>query len=267
MTNLDNAFYYNGNYYVPKGEAAGLNGYLAASMVSGAIMSTLPLFSKPFKNQLKKEAFNNHLYRDAFEKALKVSGLDKHGVRIVPVQLTDGVGILPDIMAGKNACYIPATRQIHINTNKISIAGFHEAGHAVNDIVGKTGKVLSKLRWPGRSFAGLMGTVALFGRRKPKDAPRDSFDVVKDNCGKLAFLAMLPTVFEEGLASHNGIKIAKKTGLSKPLVDNMKKLYKKTLLTYIGHAVLTGLAVGAASMVMDKFTRPKKIEPERFLFF
>ena len=124
------------------------------------------------------------------------------------------------------------------------------------------------MRWPGRIIAGWMGTIALFSRPKPKDAPKSKFDYVKDNCGKIAFAGMLPTVFEEGMASYKGIKIAKKTGLAEPLIKNMKKLYKKALCTYIGHAVATGLAVGAASMIMDKFTRPKKVkEPEYYSLF
>ena len=79
---------------------------------------------------------------------------------------------------------------------------------------------------------------------------------------------MLPTVFEEGLASYKGIKLARKSGLAESLIKNMKKLYGKALLTYIGHATATGLAVGAASMIMDKFTRPTKVkEPDFTNFF
>ena len=78
---------------------------------------------------------------------------------------------------------------------------------------------------------------------------------------------MLPTVFEEGMASYKGLKLAKKTGLAAPLIKNMKKLYGKALLTYIGHATATGLAVGAANIIMDKFTRPKKVENFDFSLF
>ena len=160
--------------------------------------------------------------------------------------------------------YFPKERVVRINTDKISSAGFHELGHAMNDITGKTGKILSKLRWPGRIAAGWMGTIALFSTPKPKDAPKTGYDHIKDNCGKIAFACMLPTVFEEGMASYKGIKIARKTGLAEPLIKNLKKLYGKALLTYIGHAVATGLAVGAANMIMEKFTRPKKIEQDSF---
>lgn len=255
-----NSYYYDGNRYIPRSQNDSDNGFILASAASSAIMGTiLPLCGKPFERQLSKEVANNHLYKDAFENSIKVAGLDKKGVQIIPMQyskFTDSYSL------GKNAAYVPKQRCIQINTDKISIAGFHELGHAMNDLTGKFGKLLSKTRWPGRILAGWMGTIALFSRPKPKEAPRSKFDFVKDHCGKIAFACMLPTVFEEGLASYKGIKMARKTGLAEPLIQNMKKLYKKALGTYVGHAVATGLAVGAASMIMDKFTRPKKVESD-----
>lgn len=259
-----NSYYYNGNRYIPSSDSDSNKGFLLASAVSSAIMGTLPLFGKPFEKQLAKEHSQNYLYKDALFDSLRVSGLDKKGVRIVPMELSKEIN---DYTLGRNAVYSTSTRQVLLNTDKISIAGFHELGHAMNDITGKFGKFLSKLRWPGRILAGWMGTVALFSRPKPKDAPKSGFDYVKDNCGKIAFACMLPTVVEEGMASYKGLKLAKKTGLAEPLIKNMKKLYKKALLTYIGHATATGLAVGAASMIMDKFTRPKKVENNDFPYF
>lgn len=259
-----NSYYYNGNQYIPSSNSDSNKGFLIASAVSSAIMGTLPLFGKPFEKQLQKEHSQNYLYKNALTDSLRISGLDKKGVRIIPMELSKEIN---DYTLGKNAAYFPKEKLVRINTEKISIAGFHELGHAMNDITGKFGKFLSKLRWPGRIMAGWMGTIALFSRPKPKEAPKNSFDFVKDNCGKIAFACMLPTVFEEGMASYKGLRLAKKTGLAEPLIKNMKKLYKKALLTYIGHATATGLAVGAASMIMDKFTRPKKVENNDFPYF
>ena len=259
-----NSYYYNGNQYIPSTSGDSNKGFLIASAASSAILGTLPLFGKPFERQLAKEHARNHLYKDAFLNSLQVSGLDKKGVKIIPMEFSS---TLNDYTLGKNAAYFPKEKAIRINTDKISIAGFHELGHAMNDITGKLGKFLSKLRWPGRILAGWMGTIALFSRPKPKDAPKNGFDYVKDNCGKIAFACMLPTVFEEGMASYKGLKLAKKTGLADSLIKNMKKLYGKALLTYIGHAAATGLAVGAAGMIMDKFTRPKKVETPEYPYF
>lgn len=255
-----NSYSYNGNQYVPRSEGSGMSGFVLASMVSSAIMGTLPAFGRPFEKQLVKEQLQNHLYKDAFEKSVDAAGLSEKGVKIIPAQKIKAGS--KDIVAGLNACYVPASRQILINTDKISVAGFHEVGHAMNHITGKFGKVLQKLRGPGYALAGLMGTIAFFSRPKPKDAPKTSGDFIKDNCGKIAFLGWMPTVIEEGMASYKGIKLARKTGLSEPLIKNMKKLLAKAWLTYAGRAAATGLAVGAASMIMDKFTRPKKIETD-----
>lgn len=259
------AYYYNGNQYIPRSASDGNSGFVLASLASSAIMGAiLPVCGKPFERQLAKEHTRNYLYKDAFLKSPEVSGLAQKGVRIIPMELSREIN---DYTLGKNAAYFPKERVIRINTDKISSAGFHELGHAFNDISGKFGKLLSKVRWPGRIAAGWMGYVALFSSPKPKEAPRSKFDWVKDNCGKIAFACMLPTVFEEGLASHQGIKIARKAGLAEPLIKNLKKLYGKALLTYIGHAAATGLAVGAANMIMQKFTRPKKVESDFYSLF
>ena len=101
---------------------------------------------------------------------------------------------------------------------------------------------------------------AIFSRTKPKDAPKNAIDIIEDNCGKIAFLAMLPTVIEEGVASYRGIKLAKKAGVSDTLLKSMKKIYLKAHTNYSGKAVLGGLAVYASRKIMDIFTRPKQIE-------
>lgn len=255
------AYSYNNGQYIPRSESANMSGYVLATMASSAIMGTLPAFGRPFQKQLQEEQLQNKLYKDVFEKSLKVSGLNSKGVRIVPAQKL-GRGIGNDYKVGANACYVPTTKEIIVNTDKISIAGFHEVGHALNHLTGKMGKVLQKLRNPGYALAGLMGTIAFFSRPKPKDAPKDAGDFIRDNCGKIAFLGWMPTVIEEGMASYKGIKLARKSGLSEPLIKNMKKLYTKAFMTYAGRAVATGLAVGAANMIMGKFTRPKKVETD-----
>lgn len=264
MVSVNNTYYYNGNQYQPRTEKDNTEGFLLASVVSSAIMGTLPLFGKPFEKQLQKEVSNNHFYKDAFLNSLSKAGLDSKGVKIEPAQFVSNIG--GDFASGKNACYIPTTKQILVNTDKISIAGFHEVGHAMNHLTGKVGKILQKLRGPGYALAGLMGTVALFSRPKPKEAPRGAGDFIKDNCGKIAFLAWLPTVIEEAMASFKGIKLARQCGVDESLIKNMKKLYAKAFMTYAGRAAATGLAVGAASMIMDKYTRPKKIEEDNSFY-
>ena len=121
-------------------------------------------------------------------------------------------------------------------------------------------KFLQKLRKPGYAIAGLMGTVAVLSRNKPKGEDRNVKDFVQDNCGKIAFIAMLPTVAEETLASYKGVKLAQEAGLSDKLVKNLKKFYGKALLSYAGYALLTGFATYVASKITEIFTRPQKVE-------
>lgn len=249
---------YNGNEYLRRSPLSEYEGFMLASAVSGAILSPLVYAGKPFLNQLKKEEINNNSYKSCLDKALHESNLYDKGVRITPAQYSL---VNNDCKLGRNACFIPKTKEVLINTEKISSAGFHELGHAMNALKSKFGvKYLAKMRAPGYAIAGLMEYFAIFSRTKPKGAPRSFTDVVEDNCGKIAFLAMLPVVIEEAIASHRGIKLARQVGLAEPLIKNLEKLYSKALLTYGGRAVLGGIAVWASRKIMDYFTRPKLIE-------
>ena len=249
---------YNGNEYITRTPLNEFEGFMLATTVSGAILSPLIYAGRPFVNQLQQEEVNNKVYRDYFTRAIHDSGLYDKGVRIVPAQYSLQES---DYKIGKNACYIPKTKEVLINTDKISIAGFHELGHAMNNLMSKYGiKYLAKMRGLGYAIAGLMEYFAIFSRTKPKGAPRSFTDVIEDNCGKIAFISMLPIVAEEYIASKRGIKLAKDVGMKEPFVNNLKKLYRKALLTYGGRAVLGGVAVYASRKIMDFFTRPKLAE-------
>ena len=249
---------YNGNEYITRTPLSEFEGFMLASTVSGAILSPLVYAGKPFINQLKKEEINNKIYQSSLTKALHNSGLYEKGVRIIPAQFSL---VKDEYKAGTNACFVPKTNEVILNTDKISIAGFHELGHAMNNLMSKYGvKYLAKMRGLGYAIAGLMEYFAIFSRTKPKEAQRSITDIIEDNCGKIAFIAMLPIVAEEAIASKRGLKLAKENGLPEQLIKNMKKLYGKALLTYSGRAVLGGLAVYASRKIMDAFTRPKPVE-------
>lgn len=255
---MTSVYYYNGQEYKQRTPLSESEGFILASAVSGAILSPLAYIGKPFTNQLKKEECNNHLYKDYFLKAADTPELKNKGLKVIPAQ-----NILEHnaYKLGTNACFIPSSREVLINTDKISIAGFHELGHALNALKSKYGlKYLAKMRAPGYAIAGLMEYFAIFSRTKPKGAPRNFTDIIEDNCGKIAFAAMLPVVAEEAIASIRGIKLAQNTGVPENLIKSMKKLYAKALATYGGRAILGGLAVYASRKVMDYFTRPKLIE-------
>ncbi len=250
-----NYYYYNSpteTYIRPSRESAEL-GYLLATAATALVYKSLPSFSNPFLKQMTKEHAHNNIYKDVFIKAVEHSGLEKKGLTIVK-ELNPAT----EIGKGLNACYIPSLKTIKLNTEKASISGFHELGHAINHLNGGIGKILQKMRGPGYAIASLMATIALFSRDKAKGEKRNLKDIIQDNCGKIAFAAMLPTVAEETLASYRGINLAKKAGLEASAVKNLKKFYGKALLSYGGYALVTGIAVFVASKITEIFTRPKK---------
>ena len=243
------------NYYYQSQNARNAEvGYWVATAATGLLYKALPSFSNPFLKQMTKEHMNNHLYRDAFIKSVQQSGLLEKGLKVI-----NETSPATDIGRGLNACFIPKSKQIWLNMEKATISGFHELGHAVNNMKGGIGSVLQKLRGPGMALAGIMGSVALLSRNKPKEEKRNLKDWILDNCGKIAFVGMLPTVAEETLASVRGIKMAKKAGLAKDLIPNLRKFYGKALLSYGGYALVTGVSVFLASKIMETFTRPKKV--------
>lgn len=259
-----NAFYYNGNYYVNRGENDRLKGYLLSGITAGLAYKSLPLFGLPFEKQLEKERSNNHVYRQKLDKAFEISGLNKLGVSIKPAQYDKKVS---DYSLGKNACYEPITGHIKINTDNMSISAFHEMGHALNDLTRKSTKILVKCRYPGYLTAGLMEYFAIFSRTKPKEAQKTISDRIENNCGKIAFAAMLPIVAEEAIASIRGINLAKKTGIKEPFIKSMKNLYSKALLTYGARAVIGGIAVFLTRKIMDYYTYPQKVDSEFYELF
>jgi len=263
---IDNLYSYNGGIYERRSRVDAQAGFVLATAASALLYKLLPSFSNPFLKQMKNEHSKNYLYRDVFMDAINMSGLKDKGLKIRHMDLSQAESVLPpkevvnyDVKSGLNAFFSPFTKEIYLNLNKSTITGFHELGHAMNNMSSFAGKCLQKLRVPGYWVAGSMGTIALFSRRKPKDAPKDAFDKIQDNCALIAVAGMVPTVAEEAMASANGIKIAKQAGLKQDLIKNLKKFYGKALLSYVGYAAVTGLSVFAVSKITEAFTRPKKI--------
>ena len=248
---------YGQTYYLPRSREEKEAGLLLASAASALVMGALPYFSKPFQKQIVKEHSNNYLYKDAFIKSIEVSGLDKKGLRLINVTHSDAY---KDIAQGLNACYIPSRKEILLNTEKATISGFHELGHAMNHLDSKIGKLLQKCRKPGMVIAGFMGSFAFLSRNKPKDSNRDLKDIILDNSGKIAFIAVLPTIIEEAMASFKGVKIAREAGLAESLVKNLKSIYSKAFMSYAGYGLLAGFSVYVVGKIMEKFTRPKEIK-------
>ena len=98
------SYYYDGNEYIPRTSNDASKGFILATLASSAIMGTLPAFSKPFSSQLIIEHTQNDLYKDAFEKSINISGLDRKGVTVEKAQ---NFSNRTDVRCGMNAYYQP----------------------------------------------------------------------------------------------------------------------------------------------------------------
>lgn len=144
----------------------------------------------------------------------------------------------------------------------------HEFGHTKTNMNKAVKNLMMKI-WKNPAFhnkmlIGILGISLLTNPEKknpekPQEHKNPLYPVglfIKNNCGKLMTLALLPSTFEEGLASLNGHKMAKNY-LDKA---NIKKLTKSHILSFSSYLVWaagTGAAVYLANKVRDKIIEHK----------
>lgn len=284
----------DGTKYQKADKGKVIAGVLLGDIAGGAALQTARTLSRIPISNIKKDVavFKGSNLSQAIDIAFVKSGLANKGIKFIDAIETnkelvketinkalpkwlDKVPALKNIMLkplqskaaimskGENACFVPRTKAIIVNKEKIGWAAFHEMGHALNASSYGVGKVLCKLKGAGAIFAVTAILTGLFKRKKVEgEKPQGAWDktttFVKNNCGKLAFLGMVPLLAEEGLASIKGAKLAK--GLLSPeQFKTLNKLHGKAWLTYLGVAVGTGLAAYVASKVRDNIAVPKKI--------
>lgn len=282
-----------------KYEKAGLGNSAAAVMIANVAGSTVLLSAQklgglPIKSAMKSVA---NLDADVFKKAadagFKASGLAEKGVKFVDATV-ENKAVVDDILKksipawmdkfpplkkimepkmramaglvrdGKNAFYSPRAKALVVNRDKMGWAAFHEMGHALNNNNPGFGKVLAKARGPLAMLSIVSLLVALFKRKKAEgEEPGGVFDktttFIKNNCGKLAFLGMVPTLAEEGLASIKASKLAKNF-ISVEQLKTLNKVNGKAWLTYLATAVGMGLGAYTISKVRDAIAHPKEIK-------
>ena len=168
---------------------------------------------------------------------------------------------MKSVAEGKNAFCSPFTRDIMINMDKLPGASFHEMGHALNASGSKAIKALAIGRHITALAVPLILAVGLLKPKKKDGQESKGFidkatTFIKNNAGKLAFAALIPTLAEEGLASIRGAQIAKKVLDPKLL----KKVNRNNLLawtTYLTGAMLTAGAVALAVEIRDKIAEKR----------
>lgn len=164
---------------------------------------------------------------------------------------------------GNNACFVPITSQILVNSKEIGITTFHELGHAINNQGNGFKKILQK----SRITSILVLPILCIGLLTPKCEEEDKYKnpmgktatFIKNHCGLLSFLTLLPIVMEEGLASVNGTKLAKNL-LNKDMYNKLKKINVKAFGSYAINTVLTGICASIGVYIKDKISGTKPVK-------
>lgn len=160
---------------------------------------------------------------------------------------------------GCNACYHPKSKTVIINDEIAHSSIFHEIGHAKHF---NSKNPLMKLLVNSKNLtpmgisvvAPLALGVAMFHKvdntkpQKDKSKTEKTLDFVSNHAGKLTLASYIPIVLEEGLASIDGIKMAKKY-LKPEQISKLKDNYFKAFQTYAGTALLIAGAVGLANLI------------------
>lgn len=282
----------NGETYQKAGAWRTIGAVTAGALVGNGIVrkSIQNLANLPLRHIFSN---NFEVPADAYDKLLEASKLKQTGLKIIDLDKMDFDGLdelvekasknwinkipaasklqkfiihsqLTMAKNGLNAFYIYPTNQIALSkTGKVQFAIFHELGHVLNKHRGVLTKILQKSRTPFTMLSTAAGLTALFKRKKVEgEKPQGTFDkattFVKNNCGKLAFLGMVPVLLEEGLASLRGQKLAKNI-LSAEKLKELKNLNLRAFSTYAGMAVGVGIGATIASFIRDKIAAPKKV--------
>lgn len=190
-----------------------------------------------------------------------------------------------ETVRGKNAYYREVSRMVDengikklkkdkkiiINMEKTPIYLFHELGHAKNFMDTRL-SIAMKSVWKNSIFQRnatifLLTTSLLTKPETNKDTAANKEHknplyplglFIKNNCGKLMTLILVPTVLEEGLASLNGQKMGKEVLKGKDL-NVLTKSHLKSFAGYSAWAAGAGIAVYLANKVRDKIAEYKPI--------
>lgn len=148
---------------------------------------------------------------------------------------------LLDVAQGKNAFYADEAKIAVAPKSKPSLIQ-HELGHAIN-----AKKPFLKFLQNSRRYTPYVPTALILANSLAKRINNNNNGeetFIEKHAGKLGFLAFMPTIIEEGIASLRGIQAAKRTlGGQNIKLGALKKNYFFAWLTYL----LAGLGLGVAA--------------------
>ncbi len=188
--------------------------------------------------------------------------IDKSVLKYLPKNVKEKVvkSYLMQLEDGMNAFCVFKANKILRPEKDLALTLFHEIGHSINATSSKLGKILQKCR-PMSLLALPISAIALIKTKKaPREEPQNGTDkamtFVKNNAGKLTFAAFLPVLFEEGLATIRGNKLAKQT-LNADLAKKVAKANTLGFSTYLLMATLSGLGIFLGTKVKDSIASKK----------
>jgi hypothetical protein len=156
-------------------------------------------------------------------------------------------------LKGKNAFFAPKMNAVVCNMDKFGAPLFHEIAHKHNAVSKNIlVRALAKIRSPLSVFGVLGVTATALATNKKDDQKKEHLnDKIKNNCGLLATLCVLPLTIEECMANIKGTKIAKNAGVTGELLKKVKKCHKISILSYCTGAITAGAAVWGANKLRD----------------
>ncbi len=189
-----------------------------------------------------KKIASKMLFDNGLSNKISVEYIDKKNVQSIAgkyknygFDLTDALG---PVARGENAFYTDQVKLAVAPKNKPSLI-LHELGHAVNAHKGKFLKFLQNSRSKITALSPLLILLNNFSQK-----PDNEKTFIEKNAGTIGFLAFLPTIVEEGIASLRGIKAAKqiKNTVDKTMdLKPLKRNYAFAWMTYLIAGIIFGI--------------------------
>lgn len=247
------------------------SGILPAQLLGADKMSKISRTLDKDKVEIANKAADDVLNKltNLGKKGVKIHNYQKAGINItgVPDRVLEITNPLFATAKGKNALFlnkaIPAANlaanSVVINKDKLSLAAFHELGHAYNFNNSKFWKAMQNLRTPSIALAGAFALLpALVKEIKPKEGEElTTKEKINNGLRKaspaLAFLSMTPMLLEEGKATLRGNKWAKEL-LNPEMYKKVAKSNRYGYFSYMATAASFALMAFVGKKVKDKMT-------------
>lgn len=247
------------------------SGILPAQLLGADKMSKISRTLDKDKVEIANKAADDVLNKltNLGKKGVKIHNYQKAGINItgVPDRVLEITNPLFATAKGKNALFlnkaIPAANlaanSVVINKDKLSLAAFHELGHAYNFNNSKFWKAMQNLRTPSIALAGAFALLpALVKEIKPKEGEElTTKEKINNGLRKaspaLAFLSMTPMLLEEGKATLRGNKWAKEL-LNPEMYKKVVKSNRYGYFSYMATAASFTLMAFVGKKVKDKMT-------------